>query len=341
MNGVSIIIPCHNSSERLPETLRHLVAQTVSRSIPWEVIVVDNNSSDNTAGVAQDSWPSYQSAPLRVVAEPQLGDMTARIRGFREARYEFISCLDDDNWVCPEWVEVVAEVMSRTPTIGACGGHSTAVCECNPPDWFEAEKSAYAIGAWGVEPGDVTEKGATLWSAGLTIRKTAWEQLERNGFKFLLAGRRGNNFGAGCDSELCLALRLAGWRWWYEPRLRFQHYLPARRLAWKNLCRLHRGFGASGAGLLPYHIVRNANTNAPRGRLVTAVWLRKALWASRVLFRRPDRFLRLFFALDEGNHAELEYAQSLGYLTELMRQRGKVDQWIEELRASRWIQRQN
>ena len=47
--GVSIVICCHNSAKLLPRTLEHLRAQEVDSTIPWEVIVVDNASTDNTA----------------------------------------------------------------------------------------------------------------------------------------------------------------------------------------------------------------------------------------------------------------------------------------------------
>ncbi len=54
--GVSIIICCYNSERRLPETLAHLFTQQVSEDIPWEIIVVNNASSDATSRIAAQAF---------------------------------------------------------------------------------------------------------------------------------------------------------------------------------------------------------------------------------------------------------------------------------------------
>src|SRR5215468_3703384 len=100
MDGVSVIICCYNSSTRLPDTLSHLGRQNVRPSIPWEVVIVNNASTDNTTVVAHQCWPSDAPTVLRVVYEPRLGLSHARSRGLSEARYEIVSFVDDDNWVC-------------------------------------------------------------------------------------------------------------------------------------------------------------------------------------------------------------------------------------------------
>ncbi|MBV8729549.1 MAG: glycosyltransferase family 2 protein, partial [Acidobacteriia bacterium] len=124
--GVTIIICCHNAAERLVPTLRHLLAQQTSGAIPWEVLVVDNASTDGTAEVARSVWPADHSAPLRVTVEPRLGLGYARARGLTEARYEYASFVDDDNWVGPQWIETVCTIFDGNPEIGACGSRNEA-----------------------------------------------------------------------------------------------------------------------------------------------------------------------------------------------------------------------
>ncbi|MBW4668536.1 MAG: glycosyltransferase family 2 protein [Cyanomargarita calcarea GSE-NOS-MK-12-04C] len=250
--GVSIVICCYNSAQRLPQTLAHLAAQEVTSELLWEVLVIDNACTDNTKEVATSSWPKESSVPLRVIDEPQPGLSHARHRGFIEAKYELISFVDDDNWVCPEWVQTVAEIMSEHPEVGACGGCSKAVSEVALPWWFSKYQDTYAVGEQTKEVGDVTQTRGFLWGAGLTIRKQAWEQLQNRGFKSILTGRKGAVLSAGEDHEFCLALRLAGWHIWYDPRLQFCHFIPASRLQWNYLRRLKRGFGAGSVGLDPY-----------------------------------------------------------------------------------------
>lgn len=102
--SVSIVICCHNSAKRLPDTLKHLLIQEVPDNLQWEVIVVDNVSTDNTAQVARSLWPDDAPAPLQVVSEPEPGLSNARKRGFMEAKYELVSFVDDENWLAPDWV---------------------------------------------------------------------------------------------------------------------------------------------------------------------------------------------------------------------------------------------
>ena len=175
--SVSVIICCHNSAKRLPETLRHLAAQQVPAAIPWEVVVIDNASTDDTATLAPAIWPASALAPLRVVAEPQAGLRHARIRGIREARHEIISFIDDDNWVAPDWVQRV-EALFANPEVGAAGGRSEAVTEIPPPPWFESIQELYAIGRQHPRDGDVTDaSGTLLWGAGLNLRASAARHL--------------------------------------------------------------------------------------------------------------------------------------------------------------------
>jgi len=321
MIGVSVIIPCHNGAQRLPATLAHLARQIVPSDLPWEVLVVDNASTDGTASIALASWPKNPPAPLRIVHELQLGASPARSRGLNEAMHKFITVVDDDNWVCTNWVAVVAEVMSQHPQVGACGALSEAVCEGPIPLWFNEFKTAYAIGAWGEVPGDVTYRLARCWSAGLTIRKNAWEQLQLNGFSPLLAGRKHKDLTCGDDTEICCALRLAGWRWWYEPRLRFQHYLPASRLKWSYLRRLHRAFGASRIVLDIYNEIFMERFTGRSGRWIKKYWLPKFTYDTCRLASYGFKLLWVWFSLCEGASYSLMIESLYGRWRSLLRLR--------------------
>lgn len=243
--GVSVIICCHNSAARLPPTLQHLAAQHVPKEIPWEVIVVDNASTDDTAAVAKACWPAGAPARLQVVEEPRPGLRFARDRGQAASCFPILSFIDDDNWVGPNWVLLVSEIMSSRPDVAACGGVSEAVCEVPAPPWFERYGYCYAVGPQGGREEDPAGPRPQLWGAGLSLRRSALDELLTKGFKPLAVGRQGKQLGAGEDTELCLALRLAGWTLWYDPRLRLKHYIPANRLRWGYLRGLVRGFGAT------------------------------------------------------------------------------------------------
>jgi glycosyltransferase involved in cell wall biosynthesis len=319
--GVSIVICCHNSSRLLPETLACLAAQTFSGNAPpWEVIVVDNASTDHTAKTATACWPGDTRIPLRVVDEPKLGLTSARLRGIREAQYEFICFVDDDNRVSVDWIDKFFRVMIEHPEIGACGGQVQAAPETDLPPWFDRFQSYYAVGQQAGGAGDVTEARGYLWGAGLCLRKTAWDKLAENHFTFLLSDRSGNSLSSGGDAELCYALRLSGWRLWYEPQLTMSHFLPAARLQWSYLRRLSRAFGAATLSLDAYEF---ALKGEPRGILdrLRRTWSWQTLATLKYLWRRPLKLLSAPFSLKEGDPEVLRIENLWGRLTALLRQR--------------------
>jgi cellulose synthase/poly-beta-1,6-N-acetylglucosamine synthase-like glycosyltransferase len=283
MPGVSIVICCHNSRARLCETLGHLARQIVPAGLPWEVIVVDNGSTDDTATVAEKLWSaSSTSALLRVVGEPKLGLSFARARGLSEARHDFISLVDDDNWVGPNWVRLVSEIMTAQPRVGACGGISEAAFETPPPSWFAQFSRSFAVGELSSEAADVTWSKGYLWGAGLSIRKQAWQKLHADGFTPLLQDRSGSSLSSGGDTELCRALRLAGWRLHYDPRLRLQHFMPAGRLTWDYLRRLRRAFGVSSVAIEAYDLALRSD-GSPLRRLARESWALQFFWTLKDL----------------------------------------------------------
>ncbi|MBE9166963.1 glycosyltransferase family 2 protein [Pleurocapsales cyanobacterium LEGE 06147] len=320
INGVSIIICCHNSANRLPQTLAHLATQKVSVGLPWEVIVIDNASTDRTSQVALSHWSEEAKAPLRVVYEPQLGLSQARERGFLEAQYSFVSFVDDDNWVCPQWIQLVFELMMQHPNIGACGGAIEAICEIEPPWWFERYKGAYAVGLQDMKEGDVTDTRGKLWGAGLTVRRSAWQQLKDQSFCSLLEDRTGTKLSSGGDTELCYALRLAGWRLWYSPKLHLKHFMTAQRLQWSYLRRLSRSFGAASISLEPYHFALDPNRNTFKGKLCQR-WEWRFLGDLKNLLLRWYILLISFFTDLEGNTEVLAIEGLLGRFIEILQQR--------------------
>jgi glycosyltransferase involved in cell wall biosynthesis len=242
--SISVLICCHNSAAVLPPTLAHLAAQAVDPSIVWEVLIVDNASTDGTAEVAMRLWPAAAPAPLRVVREDRLGLMHARERGIAESTGDIVAFVDDDNWLCSEWVQTAVDTMRSHPHVGGLAGFNEPVFEGPRPHWFDKVANIYALGPERVAGGDVTE-AHVLYGAGFVVRRTALADTTHKGFRSISMDRQGANLGAGGDSELSYFLRLTGWRLWLNPQLRLGHYLPARRLEWDYARRL--AFGSACA----------------------------------------------------------------------------------------------
>lgn len=79
----------------------------------WEVLLVDNNSTDNTIGLAKRIWKG--DAELRIVHEERQGTGYAKLRGMQEARYFYIGIVDQDNWLDEDWMQKAVHYMDQAP----------------------------------------------------------------------------------------------------------------------------------------------------------------------------------------------------------------------------------
>ena len=238
---ISVIICCYNSESRIQATLEHLIRQEVDASVGWEVVLVDNNCSDQTIAVARKVWTRSDVA-LKVVEEPEAGLTAARECGVQHSSGAYILFCDDDNWLDPSYLQRACVFLEASPTYAAIGGWGDVVSDedVHIPDWFKRFETKYACGKTNAE-GDVD----TLVGAGMFLRKDALLNLQQSGFKSLLSDRKGTALSSGGDLELGLALRLVGWKLYFSEDLYFKHYMPAGRLTEDYLIRMCHGHALS------------------------------------------------------------------------------------------------
>lgn len=239
--NISVIICCYNSEYLLHDTLKHLANQKVSNSITYEVVLVDNNSSDDTSKVARCLWDSFKvSAQLCVVKEPTPGLSHARKRGVLDSKGNLIIFCDDDNWLDKNYLQTAYEFMTSNLQVGALGGQSFEVLECEEPKWWQKEKANYAVGQQAFKSGDVTNRGY-VWGAGIVLRRGTLIGLYSANFISLLSDRKGEDLSSGGDSEFCKWVLLSGYKLWYLEELKFKHYITTTRLTSQYLVKLLEG----------------------------------------------------------------------------------------------------
>lgn len=228
--GISVIICCYNSSSRLPATLQYLSLQQTLH-LDWEVIVVDNASTDNTAQVAHQTWSSLNRKEIlfTIVTENKAGLSFARQCGVNAARHEHIIFCDDDNWLNADYLQTAYNMMHSNKSIGALGGFGLAVSDGPLPEWFGNYEEAYAVGKQAQASGCINHKGYVN-GAGMVTRKSIFNATVNKKLPFLLSDRQGNALTAGGDCEYCLRVLLQGYNICYDERLVFKHYMPQQRL---------------------------------------------------------------------------------------------------------------
>jgi len=240
--GVSVLICCYNSAQRLPETLRHLALQQVSENTSYEIIVIDNGSDDGTAVVARQEWDrqGIPTVDFKIFNEPKPGKNHALQTGINNSAYKYILICDDDNWLDPTYIEKACHIMQSDSKIGAAGGQGIAVADEKLPDWFQRYQHGYAVGVQSNKTGDVSAK-KYLWGAGMVFRKSIYTNAYLNLPSFL-SGPKENTLTRGEDVEFCMRILLSGYKLHYDEALIFKHYMPVGRLTVEYQQRLFSGY---------------------------------------------------------------------------------------------------
>jgi glycosyltransferase involved in cell wall biosynthesis len=229
--GISVVICCYNSAERLYETLKHLALQKTNDLFPWEIIIVDNASTDNTAVIAERIWKKFErlDVDFKIAAEQQPGLSHARDCGVSAANFEYIIFCDDDNWLNEDYLEAAFKLIETDNSVGAIGGMSTAVSDVELPGWFELYEHAYATGRQSRIPGYINDRGYVT-GAGMVTRKAIFTNAVNSAFPSILTDRKGKLLSGGGDVEYCLRLQLQGYNIYYSEELVFKHFIPSFRL---------------------------------------------------------------------------------------------------------------
>lgn len=199
-NGISVIICCYNSAKRLPKTLSYLAEQVVPPEVGWEIIIIDNASTDDTTAVAKVHREIHGNCiPFKILTEQRAGKINALNTGVANSQYTCLLICDDDNWLQNDYLATAYNLLANNPRVGIIGGRSIAVSDTALPDWFAKYQHHYAVGNQSNTSGPLTSN-KVLWGAGMGIRKSLYEKVYAD-TPALLTGRKGDNLISGEDSE--------------------------------------------------------------------------------------------------------------------------------------------
>ena len=244
---VSVVIPTFNGAVRLPRVLAALAAQTAADG-SFEVVVVDNASTDDTGVVAREDVAAGRlrdrGVEVRVIAEPRQGTTYARICGVLESKSDLVCFLDDDN--IPER-EYIAHglVVFEDPSVDLVVSRIFPRWEIAPPPSIIRRQHLYAVNEylgdaaidWGAEGTIVPTITAGMW-----VRREAFlKAIPCDRIDLLVAGRVGSQLFCGEDIEIGVLIGKAGYRRSYAPSLRIEHEIPRWRLDTEYVIRLIEG----------------------------------------------------------------------------------------------------
>ncbi len=233
MIRISAIVCTYNRSELLGGVLHTLCHQTLDTS-QYEVIVVDNNSNDNTPEIVDEFCRRFPN--VRYSFEPQQGISYARNRGWQEARGEYVAYIDDDARAGESWLETALGLFENMKPAPLClGGPISPFYTTAKPTWFKGEMQTWGDSPRYLQPGEFFSGLNMVW------RK---EIVETFGGFDVTSGMRGEYLSLGEETILFEKI----WHsfdqphFYYSPALAVYHWVPPAKMTVSY--RLKRAFAA-------------------------------------------------------------------------------------------------
>lgn len=230
---LSIVIPTHNRADQLKTLLNSL--SSLKDEVDYDIIVVDNNSSDHTKEVALSF-----SDKVKYVFEERTSFTRARSTGEKNATGDVLLYIDDDVVVDTGSLERIMEIFSNNPECGVIAGRIMPQFSSEPPDWCLACQRVF--NGWSLYNAEQyphlgAGKQEVEWAAGpmMAIRREAY--LKVGGFPPDTIGVETNTgensfrklfIGPG-DYGICYYIRNAGYYVLYAPEVSCKHVIPPAR----------------------------------------------------------------------------------------------------------------
>lgn len=117
---ISVVVPAFNEEKIISDCLRHLIKQDTD--IFYEIIIVDNNSTDKTSQVVKDFINKHKDKKIIILKEEKRGVAHARQKGFEKAQGEIIASTDADSRVHKDWLSYIINSFKKYPDISALAG---------------------------------------------------------------------------------------------------------------------------------------------------------------------------------------------------------------------------
>jgi GT2 family glycosyltransferase len=236
---ISVVLSTYNRSSMLRSALNALLAQR--GQVEYEVLVVDNNSTDDTREVVH-RYVRARPARVRYLFEPRQGLSHGRNTGIAAARAPVLAFTDDDGAVAPDWTERLKNAFDEHQGVAYVGGRIRPRWMAAPPPWLTtAHWSPLALQDYGDQPFEVgADRPICLVGANLAFRR---EVFDRVGLFAPRLGRIRDGIGSTEDHEMQLRVWQAGFRGVYAPDVLMTADVPPDRMTRSYHDRWHRGHG--------------------------------------------------------------------------------------------------
>jgi len=226
---ITVALCTHNHADRLPRTLADLGKLTPPSS-PWEILLVDNASTDDTPALLADTAWRPQDVSVRIVREQQLGLSNARNRAIKESRGKYLLFVDDDETPDPQWLTAYEHAMlAYAPD--ALGGRIDVLFEHGErPSWLQDELLGFLGHLDHGEDCWLNDPDTPFYGGNFAVRVAIFP--EAGEFDADL-GRKGEINIGGEDTEFYRRLIASNYKVRWVPDAIINHRIRADKL-WKS-----------------------------------------------------------------------------------------------------------
>ncbi len=231
---ISVVVCTYNRANLLQKCLRSLVNQTLNKNL-FEVIIIDNKSTDSTIKVAQNFASKHIN--FRLFQEDKQGLSHARNLGYKKARGKYVAYIDDDGKADKNWTKRIVEAFENIlPHPSAVGGKIIPYYLSKKPEWF---LDIYEIRTWGERKGFLELPRAQFGFPGSNMAMQKSLLKKYGGFP-LDYGMKGKKVWLGEEVVLFTKIFKEKPYFWYDSKIKIEHLVPKCKMTLKY--RLKRAF---------------------------------------------------------------------------------------------------
>lgn len=243
MNGslsISVVICTYNRAAYIQEAMESLYAQTLSRGA-YEVIIVNNNSTDNTELICRSFIESHADAGFHYYNEPMQGASFARNTGAYHAASPLLCFMDDDAVAEKDYLERIVHFFATHPDAGGLGGRIIPRYIPSEPKWMSHYVSSLVGHFHYSDEVTVFKPGKYPLESNMIISKADFDAI--GGFNTALPGVVGTLRIGGEGKDFFLRLQALGRKIYYDPAIRVHHVVETAKLTHEYMYRVASGIG--------------------------------------------------------------------------------------------------
>lgn len=281
---LTAIICTYNRSKYIGNLLESIAANDLPKS-EYEILLVDNNCTDNTREICNAFAAAHPDVQFRYTVEPEQGLSAARNKGIKESKGEYLVYIDDDALVDTWYLRTIYEYMVAHPEISAVGGPIIPLYETKEPEWMTRYTKELLCGYLYFGEEERTFPGNRYPGGGNAAYRA--EVFEKVGLFNTELGRKGNSLMGAEEKDIFDKMQAQKMRFMYLPQMVLHHIIPQKKLERDYFDRLTCQIGISE---------RRRTLAIGTGKYIKRLFSEGVKWGGTIV-------LWLYYAI-QGHHAK-------------------------------------